>query len=102
MRIDRLKQVREQLKLTQDELAEKIGVDSLQVWRWENGKNKPNADWIASLSEALSVSSDYLLGLTDEPNPAKMTVLSSKERAVIAAWRKGERFEAIKVIAGDE
>lgn len=102
MRIDRIKNTREQLGLTQDELAEKLGVDSLQIWRWENEKNKPSADWIAHLAEALSVSSDYLLGLSDEPNPANMTVLSPKERAAISAWRKGLRLEAVKMIVADE
>ena len=102
MRVDRIKEVREQLGLTQDELAERVGAEVLQIWRWENNKNKPSADWIANLAEALSVSADYLLGLSDEPNPSNMAVLSSKERAAITAWRKGAKLEAVKVIIADE
>lgn len=102
MRVDRIKQVREQLGLTQDELAELVGAEALQIWRWENNKNKPSADWIANLAEALSVSADYLLGLSDEPNPSNMTVLSSKERAAIKYWRGGAKLEAVKVILADE
>jgi len=37
-----LKQIREQLFLTQLELAEKLGVSFSSINRWETGKNHPS------------------------------------------------------------
>lgn len=102
MNTERLRKARESLEFTQDVLAEKLGVEPLQIWRWESGRNKPSVDIVIKLAEALNVTSDYLLGITDEPTPAVMSHLSAKERAAIAAWRRGERLEAVKVIVADE
>lgn len=39
---DGIKELRKQLNLTQQELADKIGVDRVTVARWETGKKKPS------------------------------------------------------------
>ena len=100
----RLRKLREELGLTQDELAEKIGVAVLQINRYEQHNSQPKAELVARMAQALDVSADYLLGLTDDPAPAGLSKgeLSAKERAAIAAWRRGEPYEAVKVIVGDE
>ena len=41
--------------MTQEQLAEKIGVDRITMLRLENGKRIPDATTIIALSEALSV-----------------------------------------------
>lgn len=41
--------------MTQEELAEKIGVDRVTVFRMENGKRIPDVTTIIALSDALSV-----------------------------------------------
>lgn len=103
MRGDRLKHIREESKLTQDDLAEMLGVAVLQIHRYETEKTEPNGDMIALISKALHISSDYLLGLTDEPTPMALSGgLSTKERAVLAALRRGESVTAIKFIVADE
>lgn len=51
-----IKRLRENKKLTQGELAEKIGVSSKAVSKWETGKGLPDISLIESLSSALSVS----------------------------------------------
>jgi len=100
----RLRKLREKLGLTQDELAEKIGVNSLQINRYEHDKNEPSGELVARMAKALYTSADYLLGLTDDPAPAGLNKgeLTARERAAIAAWRRGEPYEAVKVIVGDE
>lgn len=40
-------------KLTQDQLAEQIGVDQALISRWESGKVSPNKDNLAKLKEIL-------------------------------------------------
>ena len=39
---EKVKNAREKLLLTQDEFAEKLGVNSITVCRWETGKCEPN------------------------------------------------------------
>jgi len=103
IRGDRVKYLREQLKLTQDDLAEQISTGVQQINRYENLKTEPDAEVVARLAIALAVSTDYLLGLTDDPTPPSLTdALSAKERIALTAWRRGERLEAIKIIAGGE
>jgi transcriptional regulator with XRE-family HTH domain len=103
MRGDRILQLREHLGWTQEDLAEALQVPVLQINRWENNKNKPGSAKTLHLAEVLGCSADYLLGLTDDPTPNSMTQgnLTAKERAVLSAWRRGERLEAIKVIVED-
>jgi putative transcriptional regulator len=38
----RIKSIRQQLCLTQEELAQKLGVSFTSVNRWENGQTKPS------------------------------------------------------------
>lgn len=59
----RLFELRKQNKLTQDEVAEKIGVSRLTYSRYENGERKPNLDIIKQLADIYGVSSDYLLNI---------------------------------------
>ncbi len=51
-----IKRLRESKKLTQNELAEKIGVSSKAVSKWETAKGLPDISLIESLSTALGVS----------------------------------------------
>lgn len=103
MRGDRIRLAREQLRYTQEDLAEKLEIAVLQINRYENNKTTPSGDIVRKLAEVLHVSSDYLLGLTDEPTPAHLDEsLKPRERAALSAWRRGDRFEAIKVIVEDE
>ena len=51
-----IKRLRESKKLTQTQLAEKIGVSSKAVSKWETGKGLPDISLIEPLSAALGVS----------------------------------------------
>jgi len=100
----RIRQIRESLGWTQDDLAEALDVGVLQINRYENDKSKPSADALSRLAMVFGCSADYLLGLTDDPTPKSMETgnLNPKERVALSAWRRGERIEAIKVIVEDE
>lgn len=100
---DRLRRLREKAGYSQQELAKQVGIGSRQIWRYENNETTPDGDTIALIARVLNVSADFLLGLTSDPTPRFHDEdLSEKERAVIAAWRRGEYREAIKVIVADE
>lgn len=66
----RLKYVREELrKMTQSQLGEKAKLPSTSISHFENpeGTRKPSFDNLRALAKALDVTTDYLLGRTDEP-----------------------------------
>ena len=51
-----IKQLRENKKLTQEELAEKIGVSSKTISKWETAKGLPDISLLQPLAEALGIS----------------------------------------------
>ena len=48
-------------KLTQSELAEKLGVTDKSVSNWENGRNMPDLSLFKSLCELLDISINDLI-----------------------------------------
>jgi transcriptional regulator with XRE-family HTH domain len=64
----RIKKLRESHALTQEGLAEKIGVQRNTVWRWENDKASP-MEAIVQIAVALDTTVAYLMGETDDPRP---------------------------------
>jgi transcriptional regulator with XRE-family HTH domain len=58
--------LRKQLKLSQDDLAKKIGTSAPIVGRYERGEIKPSIEVASKIADALNVSMDYLLGKTDK------------------------------------
>lgn len=57
----RLSELRKQRGLTQESLAESIGVTKTQVYRYENGSSQPTLDVIRNLAVTLSVTTDQLI-----------------------------------------
>lgn len=103
MRADRLKATRVRSGYTQEALAQEIGTDKKQISRWEGGIFTPNTETLIKIAQILNISTDYLLGLSDDPMPnMRIDNMSDDERRVVAAMRRGEKLEAIRVIANDE
>ena len=63
----KIKEKRKQVKLTQPELAEEIGVSLTTLRRWEGGKTKPDSDNILLMAKILNTSTADLLGEADDP-----------------------------------
>ena len=64
---DRLKEARSRQKLSQNELANRVGVHVTNISRYERGENKPTTQVLSKLAEALEVTTDFLMsGSTDE------------------------------------
>ena len=51
-----IKRLREEKKMTQTQLADKIGVSAKAVSKWETGRGYPDISLVEPLSQALSVS----------------------------------------------
>ncbi len=53
-------------KISQQKIAIAISVSQRTVSKWINGQSEPTATNIYKLAKYFEVSSDYLLGLSDE------------------------------------
>ena len=67
----RLRDLRRENNLTSRELAKLLNVSQPTITRWENGLQEPSKKNVKKLASYFNVSSDYLLGLTDEREPYK-------------------------------
>ena len=67
----RLRDMREDHDLTQIALAEKLGMHPIQYGRYERGTRDIPTDVLIRLAELYKTSTDYLLGLTDDPAPRR-------------------------------
>jgi transcriptional regulator with XRE-family HTH domain len=64
---DRVKALREELGLSQEDLAQIMGIDRAGVSQFENGNRSLKAEELSLLSKALHISADCLLGLAPLP-----------------------------------
>lgn len=60
-----LKELRIELKLSQRELGERLGVCNQTISFWESGQREPDLDALVKISKFFEVSTDYLLGVSD-------------------------------------
>lgn len=63
----RLKELREKHGFLQKFVADKLGIRSNTLSGYENGTRSPDPDMLNSLANLYNVTTDYLLGRTDEP-----------------------------------
>lgn len=54
---------RNELKLTQYDVAQKMGVDRSTVAKWETGQSFPRAELLPKLASILDCTTDELLGV---------------------------------------
>lgn len=67
---DRIQQLRKSRGISQEELADRIGVSRQAVSKWESGQTSPDLEKIVLLSDYFEVTTDYLLkGVS--PGPAQ-------------------------------
>ena len=65
----RLKEVRKKNRETQDDLALILDVGKSHISEMERGNRTTTAEKIVLICAHYHISSDYLLGLSDDPNP---------------------------------
>lgn len=58
---DRIQSLRKQKGMSQEELADKIGVSRQAVSKWESEQSTPDLDKVVIMSELFEVTTDYLL-----------------------------------------
>ena len=70
---ENLKNVRKQRNITQEELAEILGVSRQAISKWESDNGYPETEKLIAISKTLNISIDYLLN--------DISVMEEKEKA---------------------
>ncbi|MFS0766071.1 helix-turn-helix domain-containing protein [Peribacillus phoenicis] len=65
-------------KRTQEEVALKIGVSRARYSHYENGRSEPDMEILQKMADYFGVSTDYLLGRTNDYN-IKETIYKNEE-----------------------
>lgn len=68
---DRIQKLRKEKGISQEELAQNLGVSRQAVSKWESGQSLPDLDKVIGMSDFLGVSTDYLLKGTEPSETGK-------------------------------
>lgn len=63
---ERLKELREDKNLSMQDLASKLNLGSSSLCRWENCQADIKGEQLVVVAKFFNVSTDYLLGLSDD------------------------------------
>lgn len=69
---ERMKGLREDRDLRQQDVADFLGTTQSMYSEYERGKNELPIRHLIELCKHYQVSADYILGFTNDPNPAKL------------------------------
>lgn len=104
---DKLKQIRKDRKISQEDLAELLDVSRQAVSKWEQGVGYPEVEKLLVLSDTLNVSLDSLMGIettkenhSDNVNVTGNIVITSPNENVIATCYKVCSSQEMKGGAG--
>ncbi|MFL2089732.1 helix-turn-helix domain-containing protein [Leuconostoc mesenteroides] len=78
--VSRTKEMAQQRGLSLKTLASKAGLAENAIYRWDD--NNPKSENLEKVADVLHVSTDYLLGRTDEMNPTSSDDLTEPQRQV--------------------
>lgn len=105
----RLKYLRDNAKMTQRDLAEKVDTTLSTISKYELGATEPNISMLVKLARTFGVSVDYLIGSGDNPIPHGSGVMEAnldqdyvylmgsngQRRKIYIPPEKTERFRAL-------
>ena len=87
----RIAACRKSLGLTQDALAEHLGVTAQAVSKWENDQSCPDISMLPKLAEIFGTTIDALMGVEKLPEKTEAPVPPHEETAVPAVIHTGRR-----------
>ncbi|GAB2671400.1 helix-turn-helix domain-containing protein [Paenibacillus thermoaerophilus] len=65
---NRIAFLREQRKMTQEELSQKVGITRAALSHYENNRREPDYETLEAIANFFQVSADYLMGRTNNPS----------------------------------
>ena len=84
---DRIKALRSVKGLTQEDLARQLCVNRATLANWDINRTAPDYDSLQELAKFFGVSTDYLLGLRDDPSPLDDLVTAARHLQAIRVSR---------------
>lgn len=87
----RLATLRKEKGISQYEFADRIGFSRGQVANYEQGKREPDYETLQKIADFFNVSTDYLLGRTDNPD-----LIEEKNKESLLDPELGVFFKEIK------
>lgn len=90
----RIRNVRESLGKTREQIAEAAGISAQFLFYIETGRKSMSAKTIVNLARALNVSTDYLL-LGDRPDSEAATAISAVAKMVPLTVRIAKSLEGL-------
>ncbi len=106
----RIKELREEKRVSQSALAQAIGTSQRNIGRWENKENEPTYSQLVKLADFFEVSIDFLVGRSDELDNVNVITngaeLSKDEKMLLECFDKLNIFEResiliqVKALAG--
>lgn len=95
----RLKKLRGEAKLTQKELADRIGVSRATVAGYETKGKEPSYETLLKIARVLDCSVDYLMGNTNERSPAdKIKKAISDDPELQETWEEISKRENLQLL----
>jgi len=82
MNLNKIKQLRNEKNISRQFLADEINISVTALATYERGEREPSAGVIIALSNYFEVTSDYILGLSDDPKPWLSSVPAASIRSV--------------------
>jgi transcriptional regulator with XRE-family HTH domain len=91
---ERVKKLRKAKKQSQNEVGKALGKSRESISKYELGEREPDPNVIALLSRHFNVSSDYMLGITDDSENEAVDNSKSFSRKLYAfeSYLKNEKF----------
>ena len=89
-----IRELRREMDCTQNKLADVLGVTQDSISLWENNKRVPDTQYIVAMAIFFDVTTDYLLGLSDDFTGVKFghegkekEWVSAEEKQLLSAYR---------------
>lgn len=94
----RLKELRIERGIRQNDLSEKMGVPRYCVANWEQERSEPSLEDLIELASALSVSIGYLLGAEGDDGQVVPKDLTEDEKKLLSDYRKLNGYQKETVL----
>lgn len=85
-------QLLKQNKKTAYQVGKATGIATSTLSDWKKGKSTPKADKLAKIADYFDVSTDYLLGKTDQPHINVPATLSDRDKEILEIMELFERL----------
>ena len=98
----RIKELREDKKISQTTLAVSVGTSQRNIGRWENGENEPTYSQLVKIADYFGVTIDYLVGREDDFGVVKIEnapQIAKDEKEMLAVYKSLSQEDKQKVLS---